>query len=453
MNAVEFGVTPGERQLFLDDFGVQAIDDLARTMHAPAKKGAVLRADWTVEEDATPQIRSAPQYDAEAKLFKLWVRGRRESPDGLHWRRALPDANTDHGEVVYDGDDPDPNRRFKAFYPNRRHVSADGISWMQLPGDPVESQDEHNFSFDRRDRVFIATVKQSGPYGRSVFLSTSEDFANWTKPELTFSTDDKDQELGCANIEARRADSTLQQPGSYDPEVYNVDVYNMGVYRYESVYIGHPAMYHAAAPHPNPTYPNTDGFHLVELVCSRDLKSWQRLGNRQPFIGPSPLRTGAYDRQQIIGPSDVVVRDDELWIYYTGLKYRGTYDWIGNYPDGEMKQLPGYEPDRGAICLAVLRRDGFISLDAGADGGSVETKLFAVPFGGLHVNVDAHGGELVVEALDEKGAVLATSVPIAGDLPNVKVEWREADGSSLTGRDVSLFFNLHNAELFSYWFE
>ncbi len=453
MNVTNLRVTTGERQLFLDDYGVQAIDNLHRTMHTPAKKGAVLRADWTVEDDATPQIRSAPQYDPEAKMYKLWVRGRRESADGLHWQRVMPDSNTDHGEVVYDADDPDIGRRFKAFYPNRRHVSADGINWTQLPGEPVESQDEHNFSFDRRDRVFIATVKQSGPHGRAVFLSTSEDFENWTKPELIFATDEKDQELGRANIEERLANPLLQQPKNADPKVYNVDVYNMGVYRYESIYIGHPAMYHAVAPNANPSYPNTDGFHLVELICSRDLRKWERLGNRRPFIGPSPLRTGAYDRQQIIGPSDVVVRGDELWIYYTGLKYRGTFEWIGNYPEGEMRQLPGFEKDGGAICLAVLRRDGFVSLNAETDAGSVETKPFEAPAGSLRVNVDAPGGELVVEALDEEGKVLAKSMPIVGDKPNAAVEWREGNGSSLMGREISLFFELRNAELYSYWFE
>ena len=40
---------------------------------------------------------------------------------------------------------------------------------------------------------------------------------------------------------------------------------------------------------------NTDGFHLVQLACSRDLKNWKRLGDRQPFIGASPRGGGAYD--------------------------------------------------------------------------------------------------------------------------------------------------------------
>ena len=59
----------------------------------------------------------------------------------------------------------------------------------------------------------------------------------------------------------------------------------MGVFHYEGVYIGMPALYHATGPIPN--YPNTEGFHLVQLACSRDLKVWHRLGDRQAFLGPS----------------------------------------------------------------------------------------------------------------------------------------------------------------------
>ena len=449
MNSTQLRVTTGERQLFLDDFGVKTRAGLTRTMHPPEKKGAVVRSDWTGGEEAALQTRSAPQYDPGAGVYKLWSGGgRRESPDGLHW--TLVEEQAPPGEVVYDGGDPDPQRRFKAFFPGIRRASPDGIHWTEVPGNPVESSDEHNFSFDRRDRLFIATVKQGGPYGRAVYLSTSADFETWTEPRFIFSADEKDQELGRENIEAVLADPSLQQPKYVDPEVFNVDVYNMGAYRYESVYIGHPAMYHATGPVPN--YPNTDGFHLVQLVCSRDLKTWQRLGGRKPFIGLSPLGTGAYDRQQIIGPSDAVVRGDELWFYYTGLKYRATYEWIGEYPGGEMRPLPGYEPDRGAICLAVLRRDGFVSLDAGDETGTVETREFLLPSGELHVNADAHGGELAVEMLAGDGALLASSPTLAADAADARVEWTGGNGAA-AGSEVSLRFSLRNTALYSYWFE
>lgn len=45
-------------------------------------------------------------------------------------------------------------------------------------------------------------------------------------------------------------------------EVYNVDVYNMGVFKYESVYIGLPAMFHSVSPD---GHGNTDGFHLIKV--------------------------------------------------------------------------------------------------------------------------------------------------------------------------------------------
>src|SRR5436190_2122786 len=57
--------------------------------------------------------------------------------------------------------------------------------------------------------------------------------------------------------------------------------------------------------------------------------------------------------------------------------------------------------------LAVLRRDGFASMDAGDRGGTLTTR--PVRFKGKHlfVNLDAPKGELRVEVLDEKGKVIA----------------------------------------------
>ena len=113
------------------------------------------------------------------------------------------------------------------------------------------------------------------------------------------------------------------------------------------MYIGIPAFYHAVGPdHPNPASPgtwNTDGaqrlidlvvptlpdnaapragFHLIKLVTSRDLTNWTYVGNRSVFIEPSHVESGAYDTTQMLGPSDVIVRGDELWMFYTGIKYR-----------------------------------------------------------------------------------------------------------------------------------
>ena len=107
------------------------------------------------------------------------------------------------------------------------------------------------------------------------------------------------------------------------------------------------------------------------------------------------MGSGAYDLTGIIGPSSAVVRGDELWFYYTGIKYRGARH-RPEYPHG-------FDLYQGAICLAVLRRDGFISLDADEEAGTVLTKPFSLLGQQLFVNVDAPQGELRTEVLDMLG--------------------------------------------------
>jgi len=411
-----FSVPLGQRQLFLDDVGIAGMEKLERTMHQPSKKGAVIRPSGY---ESALQIRSAPAWDTEAKIFRLWLITSTsipdasgmtyvESKDGLHWTKPVLRQVEVNGSlennfvavdpklkwpenaienVVYDPDDPDATRRYKGLGNCRGRepiVSPDGIHWKRLDVPAINSSDESNMSYDEQTKTFIATVKQHGPHGRSVYLTTSKDFEHWTEPELIFHADDLDQELGKENIKARFANPLLQHARGNDPSVYNVDVYNMGVFRYEGLYVGIPTLYHSTSKCEN--YPNTVGFDVMQLVCSRDLRNWKRLGNRKAFIETSLLHSGAYDLTQILPPSRPILRTgpnsfsgkDELWFYYTGLKYRDSFDYVGTYPDGKMVPVAGLDPDAGAICLAVLRRDGFISVDAANEQGSLVTRPFVL---------------------------------------------------------------------------
>ena len=465
-----FCIPPGQRQLFLDDHGVARIEYLTRTLHQPDKKGAVIRPDRPWE--SALQTRSAPAWDVKEEVFKLWmitsttiegVGGMTyaESKDGIHWTKPIlrqmeVDASLENNFVTIDEDphlswpanaienvvtdpfDADPSRRYKGLghcAGREPLISPDGIHWKRLDVPKISSGDESNLSYDRSTRTFIASVKQGGPHGRSVYLSISKDFECWTHPELIFHADDLDQELGREHIQARLDNPTLQQPLYNEPAKYNVDVYNMGMFRYEGLYVGMPAMFHATGP----VGDNSDGFHLVQLTCSRDLKTWKRLGDRKPFIGPSPVADGGYDRTQILPPSRSVLHGDELWFYYTGIKYRAAPE----NPD----------PDWGAICLSVLRRDGFVSLDAGEAEGIVVTKPFKLPGAALVANVDAGKGTLRAEVLDKEGKVLATSRTLTGDQLRGPIQWDQGDLNSLEGREVLLRFTLRKARFYSYWVE
>ena len=448
----DFQVPIGQRQLFLDDHGIAEKYNLQRTMHQPTKRGAVIRSPQPTK---TIQTRSAPVWDEEAGLYKIWVitvdDNLWQSKDGLHWTPG-PKTNMPIMLATYDRLDPDPARRFKAPLLNRGFaVSPDGITWKQLELPKIDSSDEGNFSFDADQGLFIHTVKRGAKYGRAVALATSKDFKTWDDIGLVFQVDDLDQELGKKHIARRMADASLQQNFFNDPQVYNVDVYNMGVFRYEGLYIGMPALYHAVGPIPN--YPNTDGFQLIQLVCSRDLKHWQRLGDRQTFIGPSRIDSGAYDLTQILPPSAPIVRTDELWFYYTGLKWRSTFKYLGKYPDGVTELIPGRDRDGGAICLAVLRRDGFISLDAGDQEGHVVTKPFEMSGGKLTVNANAHEGELRVEVLDSQNVVVAISENLGEDSTGKELQWKQGELAGLKGQMVALRFTLRNAQVYSYWLD
>ena len=462
-----FRVPLGERQLFLDDHGIGQIDNLKRTLHQPEKRGAVIRS---ANPSQTVQTRTAPVWDPQEERFKLWVistdESLRLSRDGLHWT-AGPEPNLRIMMAVFDPNDPDPARRFKAPLLNEGFaVSPDGSRWTKLDVPKIPSQDECNFSYDPKQGLFIHSVKRSGPFGRSVAIATSRDFKTWRDYGVVFHADELDQEIGRRRIEERLNNPTLKQTEYNTPEHYSVQIYNMGVFRYEGLYLGLPSIYHHTGKVPKDwpgfekmnlspyilelvrKYGDYTGFYNIQLACSRDLVEWKRLGNRDPFIEASPLGAGSYDIQTIIGPSAPVVRGDELWFYYTGIKQ---YAFVTSGND------PGYEdytPDRGAVCLAVLRRDGFMSLDAGQKDGRITTEPFELTGNRLFVNVAIHkDGQLLAEVLEENGNVVATSVPVDVDQRRGEVRWKQGELETLKGRTVSLRFTLRNGRFFSYWLE
>ena len=396
--------------------------------------------------------------DPSRRYKSLRLRGALErmvSPIANHWKldhnpwrvayprgHALNDPRQyQHSWVIQVSERPGApaDERFEgmgSFQTRDLVVSSDGIHWRILDRPGLPSGDEANFSIDEETGTYIATLKEGemGPYGRSISLATSKDFEHWTQHGLVFHADEKDQELNAEVITARFENPSLTHQVYNVPAEYFVDVYNMGIFRYEGLYIGLPAFFH----HTGDRNENSDGFHRVQLTSSRDLHSWTRLGGREPFIGPSTIESGAYDLNGILPPSKPILKDDELWLYYPGGRYR--------------EEPPDARPKRSAVCLAVLRRDGFISLDAGASGGSVLTDSFLLPSPWLFTNVDASGGSVELQVLDDSGGVIAESEPITGDHPRYPVQWKSGDLAATVNRPAQLRIKANDASLYSYWF-
>ncbi len=479
---------------------------LTRTLHRPAKKGAVLKPNGR----GVLQVRSAPMWVEEEKVYKFMYLGslpegsRRLlaiSKDGVHWE--LPDLKrpsrpagdlpnrilvqspdnkwSGFDNVIYDPDDPDPARRFKALLGGgdgrMPGISANGYDYVALPAQVIPSSDESNLVYDRAKRRFIATLKHGNEWGRAVAVSTSTDWLNWTPPRVVFGTDLEDQKRAREVIRRRLAHPNNGGPIFVDPEPpantfpgkgnvlagWAADVYNMAVFPYEGMYIGLPAIFYRTGLEPPGN--NTDGFYEIQLAVSRDLDRWDRVGDRQPFIPCSQTEDamlGIYDRNCLLA-APAMEKGEELWFYYTGIKFRNSpYQFRPDRTPRPIEDLSSLElgdldEGEGAICLAVLRRDGFVSLDA-TGSGTVMSKPF--PFDGaeLYVNLQAPRGKAAVEILDERGKPIAgyaksDCVALSGDATRLAVKYTKAETKALSGRTISLRITLTSASLYSFWVE
>jgi hypothetical protein len=141
--------------------------------------------------------------------------------------------------------------------------------------------------------------------------------------------------------------------------------------------------------------------------------------------------------------------------------YEGLYRL---WPNGHIRNQKDLTPaekadfDDGwiAVCLAVLRRDGFVSLTAGDKAGQLITKPCVATGSQLLLNADVHeAGEARMEVLGEDkkaihGFELSSSVPLRGKEINQFVRWRDkADWARLAGKTVSLRIQLRNADLYA----
>ena len=109
----------------------------------------------------------------------------------------------------------------------------------------------------------------------------------------------------------------------------------------------------------------------------------------------------------------------------------------------------------GHTGLATLRRDGFASMETDGEGELVTRPL---KFSGkcLFVNLDAAGGELLVEVADRRGIViepfsLANCRPVRADSTRERVAWNGGDLAALAGREVRFRFRLRHGKLYAFW--
>jgi hypothetical protein len=427
-----------------------------------AGKAEVLEQELEVDQTGSAPLTIAVCY-ATSEDGVNWEKpflGMYDYP-GLNWNGTR--IGTDNNIIrdgasqftVYDPNEDDPNRRFKGVIYRDKALhpiaSPDHIHWEELGYPPCPTADQSHFTYDAENGVFIATVKHAGPYGRSWYITTSDDFKNWSEQVMVFHADQVDQENGFERLQRFFDDPAYLTPVYNRPEEWRTDVYNYPVFPYEDLYIGMPVMHHWSGKHP-PLYENVDSRKSVELTVSRDLINWERVANRAQFQELSPVGDGSnYDTGQIQNSNGPIVRGDKLYFYYSGLRARST-------TMAEAMNRGGL--DHGAICMARLRIDGFVSLKGGIEPGSVMTTPLEIDGRELRANIDAWRGQVRAEILDPEeekpltGFTLDDAIPATMDDVATTLRWRnQADLSSLEGRTVRLRFHLLRGELYAFWFE
>jgi len=265
------------------------------------------------------------------------------------------------------------------------HHSPDGIGWQVTREVNTGDCDTQNIAFwdASLERYVLYTRKwvrfpdKPGNY-RYHRRFESDDLEHWDNETPVLMADKTDL--------ATYASASKQPP---------VDYYGACVFRYpdeHGVYImlGQ-AFWHWFDRAPKPRLgPNTMD---VRLCVSRDGKRFEHVGDRAPFLTLGP--DGSFYSRMVWAIPSPIRMGDELWLYYWGsnMDHAGLID--AGAPDG--KHLTG-------ITRAVMRLDGFVSADAGYEGGVLTTRLMRFKGNALELNVDTSAGGVVrVELLDEKG--------------------------------------------------
>lgn len=428
-----------EKLLFVDDAAVETMAGLDRTLHSPVKREE--NPLLIPEEPWETNGRFFVPFDVlrEGEKLRVWYGCYRksdnkltftcvaDSTDGTHWDRprlGLYDfEGSKDNNIVWQGRgvkpnfdprDTDPSRRYKGMTRVNGFTpvfSPDGIHWTAAGAAAIEqAYDASTVHWDPVDGKWIASCKIWRNGKRSRGYAESRDYVNWSDTYPMLFVDEMDQPQD--------------------------ELYAMRIFRYETLYLGLLKVYHVA----------TDRCD-IQLATSRNGRQWQRPW-REPFLANSP-EPGACDYGNLDEAGDPIQMGDELWFFYGGRSI------LHNEPPPDTN---------GSLCAATLRLDGFVSLDAKAEEGSLVTRPLLLRGKRLFMNADASRGEIRVEVLEGRpeieagsaknieGFAKADCVPVRSDNVRHGVVWSgHSDVEALANRPVRLRILLQNARLFGIW--
>lgn len=487
-----------QKQLFVDDVIIERMDNLKRVLNQPQKYSGnpVLRPKkpW---EGRELWLSGSVIFDPAEKQFEAWYITRAHhqgtsygcyavSKDGIHWEKPSLGLREYEGSkennitdwygmgVIHSPEDPDPSRRYKALNKRRAAFSPDGLHWTtpegskDIPGD-LAGDNVIPFCYDETTRRYLAFGKVLRTFGghrrRSVSVSFSDDFLKWTPAETILVPDSHDDELAHERVMKLRERYHFVD----GPEWHLAQFYMMAGFPYEGIYLGLLSVLDISGfPPGEKRIVGGGGEHgpeLVELTSSRDLHHWRRVCERQLFLSVGEPSTWEGRRIYTTVNRPIIV-GDEIWIYYGGWQISKSHPYTLLTPsedkahsvDALQRRFPDldFSLPLGSVGLAKLRLDGWVSLNAGREEGTVLTKPLVFKGSQLVLNARSEGGITVEVVSSDRKAFRLFGRPsdtVRGDSLAHTVMWKgKPDLSSLLGSTIQLRIRARNAQLYSFRF-
>ena len=447
--------------LFIDEYLIAESRELTRTTHQPEKlQEPVLRRaeSWHLQPQWFMQVTRDPQTG----LFRTWYNVKNpggtpyvcyayaESYDGIRWERPdlglvevngstknnLIAAPLGHFGLFFVDVGPEcteTSRQFKLGYYGEGlcvAFSPDGFRFTEHPENPMIPAHppgvrfgEHGYEsfigdiidgcWDplKKEYLLGCKIEQSGYPGkphhhaagwrRCVGVTSSKDFTTWPRPRLIVTPD---------------PDHGIEEFYGFKPMVRG------------DLYIGFLRVLRddIAATPGGPV----EGIGWTELMTSRNGCDWIRLP--ETFIDRNP-HPGTWDHAMAWFADCITVGDSEF-IYYGGYS-------------------AGHKVGDREVGLALLRKNGFVSRDAGIREGTLRTPIVRLDSAAITVNA-AVNGELRIRITDTDGAPLpgfdwSDCTLIRGDSIAHPVRWRE-NSCRLPGTPVHVEFSLRQGELYGF---
>ena len=489
-----------ERQLFVDNFILDHLDDVERVFPTPDRPETPLlefgELPW--ETRVSPHLSAALQ-DPDSGQFKLWYVQSigddpfgdsgmalcyAESDDCIHWQKPLSDSCLPYEEhtatnivlrdsghhigLVVNRDQSDPARKYLLLYnPHDRArtegkatmstvvTSPDGLHWTEISADtPYRHHHYQRVIWDESIQKWIGYSQYSHHWNllyrkRQIGRQESADFIEWSPKEVVLSIDNE------PNLPP------------------HLEFHDMSVRKIGGLYLGIVGEFMA-----EPLWSAQDGRNWRDhahthlgLYASRDGKRWSRVGGPGPWVdnrGPgspdygllTPTVAGQLVHNGKIHIPYLANPDKQHWFDRPfGFDIVPAADFQRAKAEWEsLGQTLGKWPTRNrAIGALTLREDGWAKLQPTYERGRVITRQFVFEGDQFRLNAETRGGHIRVEILDPEfeayaGFSAADCTAIGGSDQIWHTTHWQGDLRSLWNKPIRLVFHLNQASLYAFEF-